>query len=110
MNISRWLGRGFAQAGKAAQLAVDVSGKFCVGQHERIFSRDIRAADGTYQRFGIFRQRRKAVRSEAMRVKLRFFIRCVKTTRRSFLGRHRIFSIAGSSAQRDSSGGRFNLI
>src|SRR4026209_1397503 len=88
---------------------MDVSGKLRVGEHQRVLRGKVGARDRADQRFYIFRQRRKAVRRESMRIDGDFFIRCVETARLTALTRGGIFLITRLRGNCDASWRRLEL-
>src|SRR6185437_13792172 len=80
MNIGRRIGRGFPQARKAAQLAVNERCELRVGENERILLGNFGPADRAYERLDVFRQRWETVRRERMRIDLDFLVRRIEST------------------------------
>ncbi len=109
MNISGGLRRCLTQAGETAQLAMDISGKLRVGQHQRVFVGHVAPAEWADQRFHILGQRRKPVRGKRMGVDLHFLIGRVKPAGNAVLVRCGEFSVARRSGNADSSGRPFEL-
>src|ERR1041384_5924735 len=79
MNVRARLGGGFAQARQRALLAVHISGKFRVRQHQRKLSEEVRAGKRAEGRFDVLRQSGNAVVCKWFTVKLDFLRRRGKT-------------------------------
>jgi hypothetical protein len=70
MNIRRRLRRGFAQAWQRTLLAMHESGELCVGEHQRIVRRHLRAAHRAQSGFHVFGHRRISMGRKLVTIEL----------------------------------------